>query len=105
MTRARKVLLLSTLVAGLLVLAAATVWSQDVPPPRPEWVNEDGTINEAKLPKRMPVADQNGNIVGEVDMESLRGPADAPPDESAGDERPNVEGEVVEVQPRRPSQN
>ncbi|MFG2563456.1 hypothetical protein [Streptomyces sp. NPDC048496] len=99
-------------------LTAAEASDIPPPPPAPEWVNADGTIDESKLPSEMPVIgpdgadlkDAEGNPVmadprgGEPDYEPeprcSRCPVDPPPGPDAGDTH-SVEtdsnGDTVEV--------
>ncbi len=56
------------------------------PPPNPDWVNADGTLNKNKLPPCFHQADQHGNLVKDKDgkavcipSEELFGPPPAPP--------------------------
>jgi len=71
-----KLLKLSHISAVLVVSAVvatsvgfATGWAADSdesrpePPPTPSWVREDGTVDEAKLPGRMPVLGSDGKPV------------------------------------------
>lgn len=38
----------------------------DGPPPPPPYRREDGSLDRSKLPDRVPVADQDGNLVGTI---------------------------------------
>jgi hypothetical protein len=33
------------------------------PPPTPEWVNADGTVDESKMPEEMPLMGPDGKVV------------------------------------------
>ncbi|MET9813689.1 hypothetical protein [Streptomyces sp. NPDC006355] len=75
----------AVVIAGLLILGGsalattATATSTPPAPPAPEWVNPDGTVNDAKLPDSLPVMgadgktlkDANGN---EVTVKTRLGP-------------------------------
>ncbi|MFG3309663.1 hypothetical protein [Streptomyces wuyuanensis] len=114
----------AVVIAGLLVLggsaAAASATSSDTPPPPPvpEWVNPDGTVNDAKLPDSLPVMgsdgkplkDANGN---QVTVKSRMAPP-APGARSAQKARPGEKHwtevdengttiEHVEVEPTAPA--
>ncbi|MFE7245905.1 hypothetical protein [Streptomyces sp. NPDC057580] len=53
-------------VAALIIVAgaaasSATATSTPPAPPRPEWVNADGTTDVSKVPDKLPVMDSDGN--------------------------------------------
>ncbi len=72
---------LSLLTAGLLGLGAvvgSVATADDPTPPRPAWVNPDGSVDESKLPTNMPVLDSQGRVIpGQTHnaREAVRGPA------------------------------
>lgn len=48
-------------------------------PEPPPWARPNGTVDESKLPLSVPLLDERGNVVGEVDTAELFGPPPLPP--------------------------
>lgn len=63
----------AVVIAGLLILGgsavatSATASDTPPPPPAPEWVNPDGTVNDAKLPESLPVMGSDGKPLKDAD--------------------------------------
>lgn len=64
-SRAKKIIVTAALVVtGMGATAGWALSYQDEAPPappRPPWVNEDGTVDSSKIPSHMPAMDSNGN--------------------------------------------
>lgn len=57
----------ATLIIGMLGavgIAAATPNE----PPRPEWVRSDGTVDMNKVPDQLPAVDEEGRVIGQVEI-------------------------------------
>ncbi|MBP0460169.1 hypothetical protein [Streptomyces montanisoli] len=86
-------------------------------PPAPEWVNPDGTVDESKMPKEMPLIGSDGKVVKNADGKPLMvktrglikpsGPPSPPaPGLKAGEHRSNEKdenGRMVEKVEAKPS--
>lgn len=88
------------LLAGVALVLGATpfvVFAQaEGPPPAPEWVDpETGIGNFDEMPDRIPVAGEEGNVVGYVRKQDLFGPDGGPPGEG-----PDVNGAQRETAPQ-----
>ncbi len=53
----------TALLAGLGVGTTVALAAGDGPPPPPPWVNEDGTVDESKIPDYAPVIGSDGKPV------------------------------------------
>lgn len=90
-------------------------------PPTPEWVNPDGTVDESKMPAKMPLIGSDGKVVKNKDGKPLMvktrgalkpsGPPVAPPGSKAGEKRStekDADGrkvEKIETEPSVPPAN
>ncbi|MEV5527212.1 hypothetical protein [Streptomyces prunicolor] len=45
-------------------------WRSTPPPPIPEWVNPDGTVDESKMPEELPLIGADGKVVEDVNGKS-----------------------------------
>lgn len=62
-----------------LTLGGIAIATDGGPPPPPEWVNPNGTMNPEKAPEYMPVVDGSGDHVGFARFTELHAAPDAPP--------------------------
>lgn len=63
---------LMVVAALLFSLGAGGVASGDdvpPPPPPPPWVNPDGTVDLDRMPDRVPIMNEEGEIIGEVEID------------------------------------
>lgn len=64
--KGRIVRIIAAAAAAALVGVALTaqIVVSEPRPPRPEWVNEDGTIDFDRMPERLPRMNEKGEVVG-----------------------------------------
>lgn len=56
-------LVAASLAIGVLGGTAIAIAGGEQPPPPPPWVNSDGTVDESKLPDKIGVVDNTGQVV------------------------------------------
>lgn len=108
----------AALLTGGIMSASATASDRPAPPPRPPWVNADGTVDQSKVPDTMPVMGPDGKPLKDANgkqvtvkvgpMKSPSGPQLAPkanPKEKRWTEKDEngTTIEHVEVEPSIPT--
>ena len=81
-------------------------------PLRPDWVNEDGSIDMTKVPEKLPLLDRNGDVCGYISRDELFAAPDEMPVTRQSDQSDlsreivvNEDGsttEIVEAPPAEP---